>query len=156
MGTHMTTVNEIISGVQVLPLKVIEDDRGAVMHMLRADSPLFEGFGEIYFSQVNAGVIKGWKRHSRMTQRFAVPVGRIKVVMHDDRDDSATKGWTSEVTLGRPDDYMLLIIPPMVWYSFQGFSSAPSVMANCSDVPHDPGESEQMSLESGFIPYAWK
>ena len=147
---------ELIQGVIAEPLRIIEDERGAVLHMLRADSPLFKGFGEVYFSQVNPGIIKGWKRHRRMTQRFAVPTGKIKVVMHDDRDESATKGWTSEVTLGRPDAYLLLIIPPMVWYSFQGLSSTPAIMANCSDVPHDPGESEQMSLEGGSISYMWE
>ena len=67
-----------ISGVQMLPLKQIIDDRGKVMHMLRADSPLFKRFGEIYFSMINPGTIKAWKRHQKMTQHIAVPVGKIR------------------------------------------------------------------------------
>jgi len=144
-----------IKGVAIQPLKVIEDERGAVLHMLRADSPLFAGFGEIYFSQVNPGVIKGWKRHTRMTQRYAVPVGKVKVVIYDDRKGSPTEGLTLEYLLGRPDDYKLLIIPPMVWYGFQGLSEAPSIICNCSDIPHDPGESEQMDVNAQLINYAW-
>ncbi len=152
----MVQLNDrVIEGVISVPLKVIEDDRGAVLHMLRADSQHFNGFGEVYFSQVNPGAVKGWKRHRLMTQRFAVPMGRIKIVIHDDREGSPTRGRTEEHILGRPDAYRLLIIPPMLWYGFQGLGKAPSVMTNCSDIPHDPGESDQMSLETETIPYAW-
>jgi dTDP-4-dehydrorhamnose 3,5-epimerase-like enzyme len=41
--------------------------RGSVMHMLRADAEHFQGFGEIYFSTVNPGAIKGWHIHREMT-----------------------------------------------------------------------------------------
>ena len=71
----------MLDGVTVTPLKRIADERGAVLHMLRADDPLFEGIGEIYFSVVRAGVIKAWKRHSRMIQHFAVPSGNIRLVI---------------------------------------------------------------------------
>ena len=57
------------------------------MHMLRADDPHFERFGEIYFSTVFAGVVKGWHLHERMTINYAVPFGSIKLVLFDDRDE---------------------------------------------------------------------
>ena len=144
-----------IEGVVVLPLKQIEDERGAVLHMLRSDSPFFSKFGEIYFSIVNPGVVKAWKRHKAMTQRFAVPVGRIRLVLFDDRADSPSKGRVEEIILGRPDNYVLICIPPMIWYGFKGISEMAALLANCSDLPHDPNESEQLPVSNTCISYNW-
>ena len=49
----------MIQGVKFKLLKKICDERGAVMHMLRCDDPEFEKFGEIYFSCIYPGVVKG-------------------------------------------------------------------------------------------------
>ena len=38
----------MIHDVKITPLKIIPDERGKVMHMLRKDSPIFDKFGEIY------------------------------------------------------------------------------------------------------------
>ena len=145
-----------INGVAVLPLKQIEDERGAVLHMLRSDSPSFFRFGEIYFSIVNPGVVKAWKRHKEKTQHFAVPVGRIRLVLFDDRADSPSKGQIEEIILGRPDRYFLICIPPIVWYGFKGISEMPTLLANCSDMPHDPNESEQLPASNNHISYNWR
>lgn len=129
-----------IDGVELHPLREVEDPRGPVLHMLRRGAPGFGDCAEVYFSEVGAGVVKAWKLHRRMTQRLAVPAGRVRFALHDDRAGSATRGSTSEVVLGRPDRYALLIIPPQVWYGFQGLSEGTSLIANCADLPHDPGE----------------
>ena len=83
---------QMIEGVVVQKLKQIPDGRGRIMHMLRVDNLLFETFGEIYFSEVLPSVVKAWKNHKRMTQLFAVPVGTIKLVIYDDRENSISKG----------------------------------------------------------------
>jgi dTDP-4-dehydrorhamnose 3,5-epimerase len=145
-----------ISGVAIQPLKQIVDQRGAVMHMLRSDSPLFQGFGEIYFSLVLPGAVKAWKRHRQMTQHFAVPVGKILLVLYDTREGSASRGRLEEHILGRPDHYCLIRIPPLLWYGFQGLGTAPSLVANLTDYVHDPHEAESLSLESPDIPYGWE
>ncbi len=74
-----------IHDVRITPLRRIPDERGAILHMLRRDDPGFEAFGEIYFSLVYPGVIKGWHLHARMTLNYAVPVGMIKLVCFDER-----------------------------------------------------------------------
>ena len=91
-----------------------------------------------------------------MTQHFAVPHGRIKVVIYDAREDSSTYGQIVEVMLGRPFDYELLIIPPLLWYGFQGISNFPSLICNCTDLTHDPFESEKHELVNDIIPYSWE
>jgi len=145
----------MIRGVVIEKLKKIEDNRGKVMHMLRSDSPLFKTFGEIYFSVINNGVVKAWRKHLRMTQYFAVPAGSIKLVIYDDRDGSLTKGEVCELELG-DDNYCLVIIPPMLWYGFKGMSRTPALIANCADMPHDPNEIRRIEPSDTAIPYIWK
>ncbi|MBF0312040.1 MAG: dTDP-4-dehydrorhamnose 3,5-epimerase family protein [Oligoflexia bacterium] len=152
----MNIADKKIEGVSIIKLKQIADHRGKVMHMLRKDAPHFVDFGEVYFSMVNPGVIKGWKQHKIMQQNFAVPSGAIKIVLFDDRCDSATKGVVQEIVLGEEESlYKLLIIPPNIWYGFKGIALMPSIIVNCSTIPHDPQESLSLEITSEKIPYIW-
>jgi dTDP-4-dehydrorhamnose 3,5-epimerase len=121
--------------------------------MIRRDSPLFSGFGEIYFSLVEPGAVKAWKRHRRQTQLFAVPHGLVEVVVHDAREDSPSRGRTASFLLGRKGHYKLLRIPPGLWYGFACRGAETAVLANCADLPHDPGEAERLPPDSGRIPW---
>jgi dTDP-4-dehydrorhamnose 3,5-epimerase len=128
-----------IAGVRVTPLRRIPDERGAVLHMLREDSDAFERFGEIYFSTVYPGAIKAWHLHQEMTLNYAVPVGMIKLVCHDDREGSATRGNTMEIHVGELN-YVLVTVPPLVWNGFKGEGVGPALVANCATVAHRPDE----------------
>ncbi len=145
----------MIDGVHIQELKQIVDERGKVMHMLRADSPAFTKFGEIYFSKVNPGMVKAWKRHFKMTQHLAVPCGEISLVMYDDRENSPTREALDIISFGE-DDYRLVSIPPLLWYGFKGVSTQASLIANCADMPHDPEEVERIKPDDKRIPYIWK
>lgn len=144
----------MIEGVVITPLRQIVDERGKVMHMLRSDAHHFAGFGEIYFSMVNPGAIKAWHVHMRMTLNYAVPVGQIKFVLHDDRATSATRGATQEIFLG-PDSYNLVTVPPLVWNGFKGIGTVPALVANCATIPHDPTEIERRDPFDPRIGYDW-
>lgn len=143
-----------IEGVTITPLRRIPDERGAVFHMLREDSPGFERFGEIYFSTVYPGVVKGWHLHREMTLNYAVPVGMIKLVCYDDREGSATRGNVLETHVGELN-YALVTIPPMVWNGFKGAGTEAALVANCSTIPHRPDEIERLDPFDNDIPYAW-
>lgn len=145
----------MINGVSIVPLKQIHDERGKVMHMLRRDLPHFTEFGEIYFSCIHPGAIKAWHIHKKMTLNYAVPVGKIKFVLYDDRPDSSTKGELMELYLG-PENYSLVVVPPMVWNGFKGLGTETAVVANCATIPHDPTEIERMDPIKGTIPYNWE
>ena len=145
---------QIIEGVIVQELKQIPDDRGRVMHMIRADHPLFEKFGEVYFSEVLPGVVKAWKRHKKITQIFAVPIGKIKLVIYDDRENSTSKGNLKVLEIGR-DNYQLVRIPPRLWYGFKCISNQPALIANCTDLPHDPNEVEDRDPHDSYVLYQW-
>src|SRR5262245_18091810 len=129
----------MIEGVVIKPLKIIPDERGKVMHMLRVNDPEFEQFGEIYFSMVYPGVIKGWHLHSRMVINYAVPIGQIKLVLFDDRPGSSTRGKVEELFVGR-DNYCLVKVPVNVWNGFKGVGVEPALVANCATIVHDPDE----------------
>ena len=144
----------MIDGVQIIPLKRVPDERGTVMHMLRSTDPHFTRFGEIYFSTVYRGVVKGWHRHREMTLNYACVSGRIKLVLYDDRPSSSTKGELVEVFLG-PDNYSLVVIPPCVWNGFKGMSEPQAIVANCATHPHDPARSERLDPFENTIPYDW-
>ncbi len=144
-----------IDGVTIVELRELADERGAVLHMLRNDAADFKRFGECYFSEVLPGSIKAWKLHNKQTQNFAVPVGRIRLAIYDDRPGSGTRGNLLVQELGRPDAYLRVRIPPGLWYGFSCIGNMPALLANCTDVPHDPAETERKSTFDSNIPYCW-
>lgn len=145
---------DLIDGVIIKKLDRIPDERGAVYHMMRADDDIFEKFGEIYFSVVYPGVVKGWHIHERMTLNYAVVKGMIKLVLYDDRIGSKTRGNLMEISTGDLN-YLLIKIPPHIWNGFKGIGVEPSIVANCSTLPHDPNEIKRLDPKSGKIPYDW-
>ncbi|MCE2966517.1 MAG: dTDP-4-dehydrorhamnose 3,5-epimerase family protein [Phycisphaerales bacterium] len=144
----------MIHDVQVIPLRRIPDERGTIFHMLRSTDAHFTSFGEIYFSTIYKGVVKGWHRHREMTLHYACVFGRIKLVMFDDRDGSPSRGKLMEVFLG-PDQHALVIIPPGVWNGFKGMSDPHAIVANCCSHPHDPSRSDRLDPFKNDIPYDW-
>jgi dTDP-4-dehydrorhamnose 3,5-epimerase len=144
----------MIHDVQVIPLRRIPDERGTIFHMLRSTDAHFTSFGEIYFSTIYKGVVKGWHRHREMTLHYACIFGRIKLVMFDDRDTSPSKGKLMEVFLGQ-DQHALVIIPPGVWNGFKGMNDPHAIVANCCSHPHDPSRSDRLDPFKNDIPYDW-
>lgn len=144
-----------IEGVIAKPLKKIPDERGCIYHMLRCNDPIFEKFGEIYFSVVYPGVIKGWHLHKEMTLNYAVLSGMIKLVLYDDRENSSTKGNLLEIVTG-DENYLLVKIPPLIWNGFKGIGDKAAIVANCATLPHDPNEIKRLDPFTKKIPYNWE
>jgi dTDP-4-dehydrorhamnose 3,5-epimerase len=145
----------MLDGVQLVPLRRISDERGMVMHMLRNDDPHFTEFGEIYFSVVYPGVIKGWHLHSRMTINYAVVDGSIKLVLYDQRKSSPTYQRIQEIVFGQVN-YQLVRVPPGVVNGFTAVGGQRALVANCADIPHDPNEITRIDPFTPTIPYDWR
>lgn len=143
----------MIDGVHKVSLQRIPDERGTVHHMLKSTDDHFVGFGEIYFTTIYRDVVKGWHRHREMTLSYAVPMGRVKLVLFDDRADSATREQVEEHFLG-PDDYSLVQIPPGVWNGFKGMTEV-ALVANCCTHPHGTSRSDRLDPFDNQIPYKW-
>jgi len=144
----------MIEGVKIKSLEKICDERGAIMHMLRSDDSEFEKFGEIYFSSIYPGVVKGWHIHKKMTLNYTVIKGMIKLVLYDDRANSKTKGELMEIFMG-DNNYVLVTIPNNVWHEFKGMGKEMAIVANCSTHPHDPNEIGRCDPFENNIPYTW-
>ena len=146
--------NDAIDGVQLVPLRRIPDERGTIYHMLRADDPHFIQFGEIYFTTVYDGVVKGWHKHREMTLNYACVYGRVKLALYDDRLESPTRGAEQEIFLG-PDNHSLVIIPPEVWNGMKGMSTPFAIVANCCTHSYDPSRTTRLDPFENDIPYDW-
>jgi dTDP-4-dehydrorhamnose 3,5-epimerase len=145
----------MIEGVEIIPLRRIQDERGMVMHMLKRTDPHFVEFGEIYFSVIHPGVIKAWHLHSRMTINYAVVQGNIKLVVFDQRPASPTRGQLQEIYCGQVN-YNLVRVPPGVVNGFTAVGGGGAIVANCADIPHDPTEITRIDPFTPTIPYDWK
>jgi dTDP-4-dehydrorhamnose 3,5-epimerase len=144
----------MIDGVKIIPLKQIADERGKIMHMMKATDPHFIKFGEIYFSCAWPGVVKAWHVHKSMTINNAVLSGRAKLVMYDLRETSPTRGELQEIFLGE-DNYVLVQIPPGIANGYKAFGDKMVILANCATEPHDPQEMIRMDPFTKEIAYDW-
>jgi dTDP-4-dehydrorhamnose 3,5-epimerase len=144
----------MINGVVIAPLKRIPDDRGAVLHILKAAELDGRPFGEVYCSTVYPGVVKGWHLHKRVTLNYVVIRGMIKFVLFDAREESPSRGELQEISMG-DRNYVRVTVPPGIWNGFQGLGSDEAFVVNVTDLPHDPTEIIRADPCSGEIPYAW-
>jgi dTDP-4-dehydrorhamnose 3,5-epimerase len=146
----------MIEDVKIIPLKQIIDERGKVMHMLKSTDKHFTSFGEIYFSMIHPNVVKGWHLHHTMIINYVAIVGKIKLVIYDNRKNSSTKGELQEIYLGQ-DNYCLVSIPPNLWNGFKCVGEQSAIVANCASIPHNPNDSERMNpFDKSIINYDWE
>jgi len=141
-----------IKGIILTPLKKIHHPKGDILHGIKKSDQGFVGFGEAYFSTIKFGEIKGWNKHKRMTLNLVVPIGKVEIVVYDDRRSSQTKGnfFNIEISV---DTYQRLTIPPGVWLAFKGNNKDRNMILNVSDMEHDPDEIERLNLDQ--IEYDW-
>ena len=144
----------MIEGVKITNLKIMSDERGKVMHMLRSDSPVFKKFGEIYFSTIYQNIVKGWHLHLKSTLNYVCIKGEVKLVLFDDRKKSSTNGKFQEIILS-PKNYFLVSIPPNIWNGFKGVASQESIIANCLDNPHDENEMVRKNYDDKYFKFNW-
>ena len=144
----------MIEGVKIIPKKQIIDERGKIMHMMRNDDPNFTKFGEIYFSYSHPNTVKAWHLHKRMTVNYVCVIGKIKLVLFDDRPESSTKGELQEIFL-TTENYSLVTVPPRVWNGFKSVENKFSIIANCSDIPHEAEEMSRKPFDDPYFNYNW-
>lgn len=145
----------MIEGVVIKSLKKIPDHRGTIMKMQECIDPEFKGFGEIYFSTIYPGIVKGWHLHEKAILNYAVVKGRIKLVLYDSREQSSTRGELMEIFLG-DDNYSLVQIANNIWNGFQCIGSETAIVADLITLPHEKDFMIRMDPHrSGVIPYDW-
>lgn len=145
-----------IHGVHVKQLRLIPDERGYLMEMLRCDDPFFQKFGQTYVSVGYPGVVKGWHYHKKQTDHFVIVKGMMKVVLYDERPDSPTKGTLNEFFMGERNP-ILITIPPGVWHGMKCISQEPAMLVNTPTEPYDYKEPDEVRADphKSHIPYDW-
>lgn len=136
-------------GVVFTPLKRMPAPGGEVRHAMRASDPGFAGFGEAYFSTIEEGAVKGWRRHRRMTLNLVVAAGEVRFVACDDA--GARRAF--HVTPDRPEAHGRLTVSPGVWLAFGGVGPGASLLLNLASIEHDPHEADVLPLEA--LPWSW-
>jgi len=142
-----------IDDIILSPLKIISVSGGDVLHAMKFDDPGYVGFGEAYFSIINPGEVKAWKRHRQMTLNLVVPSGAARFVVYDDRKNSVSCGTFQVITLSK-ENYCRLTIPPMLWVGFQGMDGNASMLLNIADIKHSPSEVDRKDIDE--IKYNWE
>ena len=152
MGQNNRLV-ENIDGIILSSLRNIKVDKGNVLHAIKVSSLGFSGFGEAYFSMIDFGAVKGWKRHREMTLNLIVPVGIVKFVIYDDREESPTLDTFQEILLSKEHNYRRLTVPPNLWVGFKGLSNDENIILNIANIEHNPDEVDHKLINE--LNYNW-
>lgn len=146
----------MISGVTVKDLKLIADERGYLMEVLRSDDQLYQQFGQTYVTAAYPGVVKAWHYHRRQTDYFCVLSGMAKVVLYDAREDSPTKGEVNEFFMGE-FNRKLLVIPPYVYHGYKNIGTQLCLLLNIPTQTYDYAAPDELRVDphDGSVPYDW-
>lgn len=146
---------KLIEGVKTKSLRVIPDERGNLMEILRKDDEIFIKFGQVYMTTVYPGVVKAWHYHKFQHDNFCVLRGMIKLVLYDPREDSPTKGLINEFFIGIHNP-VLVHIPPLVYHGFKGISPEEAIVINIPTEPYNRENPDEHRIPAhGVVPYDW-
>jgi dTDP-4-dehydrorhamnose 3,5-epimerase len=146
----------MIKDVVTHKLRLIPDERGRLMEIIRTDEPHYKPIGQVYMTTNYPGVVKAWHYHKKQTDQMTCVKGMVKVVLYDGREDSPTHGEVNEFFVGEYNP-MLIQIPPGVFHGWKCISDGESVVVNCPDQLFDykhPDE-HRAAFDDPSIPYDW-
>jgi len=147
----------MIEGVKVKELKVISDDRGRLMEILRKDDKIFQKFGQVYMTTAYPGIIKAWHFHKIQTDNFICVKGKIKLVLYDSRQDSPTFKEINEFIISL-DEPKLIQIPPFVYHGFECISEDEAMVINTITEPYNRENPDECRVDAcdNDISYDWR
>ena len=141
----------MIEGIIETQLKVIPSVDGNVLHGIRSTDKSFVGFEEAYFSFINKDHVKAWKCHKKMTLNLIVPVGKVKFVFIDNREEPSSFKKIHTFNLSQ-NPYTRLTVPPYIWFGFKGLARQ-NLILNITNVVHDQKEVLRKKLNE--IDFDW-
>ena len=133
-------------------LKIINVNGGDVLRGLKFNETAYNGFGELYFSEVNFGEIKAWKKHNKMVMNLIVPCGQVKFVFYDDRENSKITNRFQEIVISK-SNYKRITVPPNIWFGFKGIGKENNLVVNLSNIEHADDEVERKQINE--LNYQW-
>ena len=146
----------MIHGVKTKQLRVLPDERGRVMEILRADDDLFLKFGQVYITTTYPQVVKAWHYHKVQTDHIVAVAGMIKLVLYDPREDSPTRGEINEFVIG-VHNTMLVQVPNQIYHGWKCISEEEAIIINIPTEVYVYGTPDEYRLppHGNEIPYVW-
>ncbi len=146
----------MIYEVRTKTLRVIPDERGRLMEILRMDDPLFQKFGQVYLTTTYPGVVKAWHYHEEQTDNVAAVRGMVKLVLYDERKDSPTRGEVNEFFIGEHNP-TLVQIPKGVYHGWKCISESEAIIINIPTELYDYKQPDENRIDphENDIPYDW-
>lgn len=147
----------MIDNVSVKVLKVIPDERGRLMEILRSDDEVFAKFGQVYITTTYPGVVKAWHYHKNQDDLIACVKGMIKLVLYDDRRGSATKGEINEFFIGDHNP-ALVKVPKTVYHGWKCVSAEEALIVNVPTQTYRYDKPDEFRIDPHIneIPYSWE
>ena len=147
----------MIEGVKTKKLKVIPDERGRLMEILRSDDDFFQKFGQVYVTTVYPDVVKAWHYHESQTDNIACVQGMIKLVLYDKRENSSTYQEVNELVIGVHNP-LFVQIPEKVCHGWMGVSENESIIINIPTEAYNYDNPDELRINphENDIPYEWK
>ncbi len=155
-NAYASTASRVrIQDVRTKSLRLIPDERGFLMEMLRADDDVFTKFGQVYVSATYPGAVKAWHYHERQVDNFVCVAGMVKLVLVDTREDSPTKGAVNEFFLGTQNP-TLVQVPNLVYHGWKCISQEMALVVNTPNEPYRYDAPDEFRLAPhGTLPYDW-
>jgi len=146
----------MIEGVKVKKLKIIPDERGRLMEILRKDDSLFEAFGQVYMTTCKPGFVKAWHFHHLQCDNFTCVKGIIRLMLYDDREGSKTQGESAEFLISL-DDPMVVHIPKKVLHGFEAMGDEEAIVINTVTMPYNRAKPDEFRVDpfDNDIPVKW-
>ena len=147
----------MIEGVKTKKLRVIPDQRGRLMEILRADDDLFERFGQVYMTTTYPGVVKAWHLHKKQKDNVVCVEGTIKLAVYDPRENSPTYGEVNEFYLGTHNP-LHVQIPEGVYHGWMCVSQEEAIVVNVPTEVYNREDPDEFRLDphENDIPYDWR
>ena len=147
----------MIEGVKTKKLRVIPDERGRLMEILRADDDLFLKFGQVYMTTTFPGVVKGWHKHEKQTDHIACVAGMLKLVLYDGRKGSPTHKEISQFYIGVHNP-MLVQVPAGIYHGWMCVSEEEAIVVNIPNemFDHEHPDEQRLPAHGSEIPYDWR
>lgn len=146
----------MIHGVEVKQLKVIPDERGRLMEILRCDEEIFTRFGQVYMTTTYPHVVKAWHFHKQQDDYITCVKGMLKLVLADFREGSPTYGQINEFFLG---DYnpIMVKVPRELYHGWKCISDEEALVVNVPTEPYNREEPDEYRVDphNNNIPYRW-
>jgi dTDP-4-dehydrorhamnose 3,5-epimerase len=147
----------MIDGVKTKRLRVIPDERGRLMEILRNDDELFLQFGQVYMTTTYPGVVKAWHFHKEQSDNVACVQGMIKLVLYDPREQSPTFKHVDQFYLGLHNP-LLVQIPRGIYHGWMCVSPEEAIIVNIPTerYNHDSPDEFRIDPHDNDIPYDWE